>query len=515
MSHPVDLLSLRRPFESAKRPLMKTVAVVMLGNFMSTLDSSIVSSAMNEISHEFSSSPALIQWISAGYMLALTVAGLVAGWIADRFGAKRIYMGSIAFFVAASVLSAFAWSAESIVVLRIIQGLSGGIIVPTGIGILARAAGPQRIGWAMGVLGASMLLDTIVGPIVGGMIVDRFSWRSIFLVNLPVGLLTLVTARGRLEMAKPSADDGPDWKGFLLLSSGLAILVYSLSFKTHAAFSGYATAAGLLVAVALFVQFVRHSLNQRHPLIDVRPFVGRTVGAAATTTFLLGIVFFGLSLVLPLYLQIVRCQSPLDAGLLLAAQSVGTMITTPIAGRLTDVISPGKVILAGLVLIGVGTLCLSMASISTPLWQIELVLFVTGVGVGSTPTMSAALRTLGNDEIGRTAGVLNVLLRVGGLFGTALAMILLAPHLSHFVSANVLDIQTSGLQSAPTLSLGELQGAFGHTFLWSFGVVLAAIASALFLPNHGVAVASAVPVNANRAANGMLHGADRRRNSNC
>jgi MFS family permease len=314
-------------------------------------------------------------------------------------------------------------------------------------------------------------------------------------------MLTLAAAVDRLEDEEPKPYDGPDWRGFLLLSCSLAILVYSLSFRTHGPVSIYATASGILIAIALFVQFVRHAQLQQHPLIDVRLFIGRTVGAAATTTFLLGIVFFGLSLVVPLYLQIVRCQSPLHAGLLLAAQSVGTMITTPIAGRLTDKISPGKVILTGLALMGVGTLCLSLSSVATPLWQIELILFVTGAGVGSTPTMSAALRTLGNDEIGRVAGALNVLLRVGGLFGTALAMILLAPDVSQFVSANVVDIRTSAVQSAPTLLPGDLQGAFEQTFRWSFGFVLAAIASALFLLNDGHATASAVPAKGNCGAN--------------
>jgi hypothetical protein len=126
---------------------MRTVVVIMLGNFMSALDSSIVNSTMNEMSREFNSSLALIQWISAGYMLALTVTGLIAGWIAERLGAKRIYMGSLALFAAGSALSGVAWSAESIVVLRIIQGLSSGMLVPTGISILARGrAAEDRVG---------------------------------------------------------------------------------------------------------------------------------------------------------------------------------------------------------------------------------------------------------------------------------------------------------------------------------------------------------------------------------
>jgi EmrB/QacA subfamily drug resistance transporter len=352
---------------SAGSRLMKIVTIIALGNFMSTLDSSIVNVAINRMSRELNSSFEIIQWVSMGYMLALSIAVPITGWATNRFGTKTVYMTSVALFVAGSILSGAAWSPEAITVFRILQGLGGGLIVPTGVIILAKTAGPQRIGHVMGMVGAPMLLGSILGPVLGGYLVDHFSWRGIFLLNLPVGAITLVAAGAGLESEMPNRDDPLDWRGVLLISPALAILVYSLSDRAPGDTGCEYMTVGVAIAFTLIIKFVRRARSQTGALIDVQILARRTVGASAVTTFLFGIVFFGLASLVPLYFQIVRGQSALNAGLLLATQSLGTMISTPIAGRLTDTIGPGKVVLTGLALVGAGTLCLSLISTATPL----------------------------------------------------------------------------------------------------------------------------------------------------
>jgi EmrB/QacA subfamily drug resistance transporter len=471
---------------SSDRRLMKIVTIVSLGNFMSTLDSSMINAATNEISREFNSSFEVIQWISMGYMLALSIAVPMTGWATNRFGARKVYSASVALFVVGSSLSGLARSPETIIIFRFLQGLGGGLIVPTGMTILARAAGPQRIGQLMGMVSAPMLLGTMLGPIVGGYLVDHFTWRGIFFVNLPVGVLTLLVARGGLDAETPNLDDQLDWKGVLLISPALAILVYSLANRVSSDNRYEDMAIGCAIALTLIIKFIRHARRQAVALIDVRVLSRRTVGASAVTTLLFGIVFFGLASLLPLYFEIVRGQSALNAGLLLAAQSLGTMISTPIAGRLTDSIGPGKIVVTGLALVGAGTLYLGSVSRETPLWHIELVLFVTGLGAGSTPTISAALRGLASDEIGRVMSALTVLLRVGGLVGTALVTAIMTPRLSELASAVGGDIGPNVIHNIPAelqvLLLPALGRAFEYTFLWSFGFVLLAVLSALFLP---------------------------------
>jgi EmrB/QacA subfamily drug resistance transporter len=471
---------------SSDRQLMKIVTIVSLGNFMSTLDSSIANVATNEISWDFNASFEVIQWISMGYMLALSIAVPMSGWATKRFGTKQVYLTSVALFVAGSALSGTARSPETIIIFRILQGLGGGLIVPTGMTILARAAGPQRIGQIMGMVGAPMLLGSMLGPIVGGYLVDHVTWRGVFFVNLPFGALTLLAARRGLAAETPNPDERLDWKGVLLISPALAILVYSLASTVSSDNSCEDMAIGFAIALTLMIEFIRHARCQAGALIDVRVLSRRTVGASAVTTLLFGIVFFGLASLLPLYFQIVRGQSASNAGWLVAAQSLGTLISTPIAGRLTDTIGSGKIVLTGLALVGAGVLYLSSVSRATPLWHIELVLFVIGLGAGSTPTISAALRGLASDEIGRVTSALTALLRVGGVVGTALVTAILTPHLSGLALAVGGDIGPNVIRNIPAelqvSLLPPLGRAFELTFLGSFGFVLLAVLSALFLP---------------------------------
>jgi EmrB/QacA subfamily drug resistance transporter len=230
------------------RALISVSFVVVLGTFMSILDTTIVNVAINTLSREFNTSLATIQWVSTGYMLALATVIPLTGWAADRFGTKRLYMISIGLFLAGSALSGMAWSAESLIAFRILQGLGGGMIMPAGMTILSKAAGPQRIGRVMGVVGVPMLMGPIIGPILGGWLVDDVSWRWIFYVNLPVGAIALTAALRLLPTDEPAAHERLDWLGLLLLSPGLAAFVYGLAETSSQGGVGSAQALGGPVA---------------------------------------------------------------------------------------------------------------------------------------------------------------------------------------------------------------------------------------------------------------------------
>ena len=192
---------------------------------MSILDTTVVNVAINTLSRDFSTDLATIQWIVTGYTLALATVIPITGWAADRFGTKRLYMLSIGLFLAGSALAGAAWSAESLIAFRVLQGLGGGMLMPAGMTILTRAAGPQRVGRVMAIIGVPMLLGPILGPILGGWLVDDVSWRWIFFINLPIGIAALCLrgadpaarqaaarralrrARARAALAGPRADD--------------------------------------------------------------------------------------------------------------------------------------------------------------------------------------------------------------------------------------------------------------------------------------------------------------------
>ena len=176
------------------RGVMTVASVVVLGAVMSILDVTVVNVAINTLAREFDSPLSTIQWVATGYTLALATVIPLSGWGADRFGTKRLYMISVVLFVLGSLLAGLAWSAGSLIAFRVLQGLGGGLLMPVGMTILTRAAGPQRVGRVMSVIGVPMLLGPIFGPILGGWLVDDFSWRWIFFINAPIGVITLILA---------------------------------------------------------------------------------------------------------------------------------------------------------------------------------------------------------------------------------------------------------------------------------------------------------------------------------
>src|SRR5215216_5086919 len=213
------------PDQGLDRKLLAIASVVVLGAIMSILDTTVVNVAINTLARDFDTELSTIQWIVTGYTLALATVIPLTGWAADRFGTKRLYMISIGLFVAGSALSGAAWSAESLIGFRVLQGLGGGMLMPAGMTILTRAAGPQRVGRVMAIIGVPMLLGPILGPILGGWLVDDVSWRWIFFINLPIGIVALILSLRTLPRDRPAPHERFDVLGLVLLSPGLALVI--------------------------------------------------------------------------------------------------------------------------------------------------------------------------------------------------------------------------------------------------------------------------------------------------
>jgi EmrB/QacA subfamily drug resistance transporter len=470
------------------RHLIGVSIVVVLGTFMSILDTTIVNVAIDTLSREFQSDLATIQWVATGYMLALATVIPLTGWAADRFGTKRLYMISIGLFMAGSALAGMAWSAESLIAFRVVQGLGGGMIMPAGMTILSQAAGRERIGRVMSVVGVPMLMGPVVGPILGGWLVDDVDWRWIFYVNLPIGAIALAAALRFLPRDNPSPHEKLDWLGLLLLSPGLAAFVYGLAeTASHGGIGSASAWVPMAVGVVLVGAFIAHALRHAWPLIDLRLMRHGTMTASSATTFLLAMGFFATMFLIPLYYQVVRGQSALDAGLLLAPQGLGAALMMPIAGRFADRHGPGKVVLAGLVLFMVGLITFTQVSADTPFGVLATAQFVLGLGMGSTmmPAMTAAYQALEHQHIARATTALNIIQRVGASIGTALLSVVLSHQLADKLGGDAADGlgQAQGALAAGGAGAAEsIADAFGHTFVWGTAIVLLAFLPALLLP---------------------------------
>jgi EmrB/QacA subfamily drug resistance transporter len=478
------------PAKVFDKALISVSLVVILGTFMSILDTTIVNVAINTLSKDFHTDLATIQWVSTGYMLALATVIPLTGWAADRFGTKRLYMISIGLFLAGSALSGAAWSAGSLIAFRILQGLGGGMIMPAGMTILSKAAGPQRMGRVMGVVGVPMLMGPIIGPILGGWLVDDVSWRWIFYVNIPVGAVALTAATRLLPRDEPAAHEKLDWLGLALLSPGLAAFVYGLAETSSSGGLG-ATKAWLpmVAGAALIGTFIYHAARHAWPLIDVKLFRNRVMSASGATTGTFALAMFGAMFLIPLYYQVVRDKSALDAGLLLAPQGVGAALMMPIAGKLTDDIGPGKVVIAGLGFLFLGMLGWTQVTDTTSFWVLGGSQFLMGLGMGSAmmPAMSAAYQRLQRQQIARATTALNIIQRVGGSIGTAFLSVIL----THQLASRLPGAGEHGLGAAQTLTPAQhdavapkIAEAFGHTFWFAAGAILLALIPALLLPRR-------------------------------
>ncbi len=476
--------------EGLSRELLTLGAVVVLGTIMSILDVTIVNVAIPTLGQDFHTSISTIQWVLTGYMLAFASVIPLTGWATERFGAKRVWLASLLLFMLGSVLSGAAWSIGSLIGFRALQGLGGGMIVPVGQAILAQAAGPRRIGRVMSVIGVPMLLAPVFGPVVGGAIVGQVSWRWIFFINLPVGVAAVVLAQRLLPDAKPSSGQRLDLRGLALLSPGIAAFLYGMAEAgTSGGFTGARTVVSASIGIVLVVGFVWHaSVRGKDAMIDLSLFLKRGFASAAATNFLLGVALFGSLILLPLYYQSVRQESPLATGLLLVPQGIGAAIAMPIAGWLTDKIGARLVVAVGMTLAMLGTAAYTQVGADTSYTLLAAALLVIGLGLGSTvmPSMAAALQALPREAMPRATSALHTVQRIAGAIGTAV----LAVILQRTISANLPALH-GGVQAIGGLSSTDrahaapaLAAAFGSTFWVALGLIATALLAALLLPRQ-------------------------------
>jgi EmrB/QacA subfamily drug resistance transporter len=450
--------------------LLRLVGVIMLGAFAVQLDATMTNVAVNTLLEQFDAGLTTIQWVGTGYLLAMTMMIPLAGWAADRFGTRTLWMLSLAGFLAGSLLAGLAWSAGSLIAFRVVQGIGGGMLVPLAQTILAQAAGPDRLGRVMAAIGIPAMLGPVLGPVLGGLIVTDLNWRWIFFVNVPVCLVGLLLARRVLPAVRSTGAARVDLLGLALLPPGCAAVVYGLAEAgRHGRFDDPAVLAGLGLGTALLAGFAGHALRtRREPLIDLRLLADRTFAACAAVVFLSGIALFGAIILLPLYQQQVRGASPLHAGLLLAPQGVGMALGLVTAGRLTDRIGPRPIVLVGLVVTALGTLTYTQVAADTSQLLLGAALVVSGAGMGATivPVLASPYRGLATAAIPRATSAIRMFQQLGGAFGGAVLAVVLQRQLA-----------TPG-----AIDPAGRAAAFGVTFWWVLGCTLIAVLPALLLP---------------------------------
>jgi EmrB/QacA subfamily drug resistance transporter len=479
--------------------VLKVAGVVVLGAIMSILDITVVNVALPTFQTVFAESPdqplaySTVAWTVTAYTLALATVIPLTGWAADRFGTKRLYIMAILLFTAGSALCATASSIEMLIAFRVLQGLGGGMLMPLGMTIMTRAAGPHRMGRLMAILGVPMLLGPIMGPILGGWLIEHYSWHWIFLINVPIGAIAATYAFFALAKDHTEPSESLDVVGVLLMSPGLALFLYGISsIPQHGTMNDPQVYVPMSIGLVLMLSFVWHSFRPKHPLLDLRLFRNRNLTVSVITMFLFAAAFFGGLLLVPTYFQSVRGESTLDAGLLVAPQGLGAMVTMPIAGTLVDRFPVGRIVPFGLLGIIAGMFALTQITSTTPYPQIIVVLFIMGLGMGATmmPIMTTALKTLRSHDVARGSTLLNITQQIASSVGVAVMSVILTNNLKESklagpAMASHRDpslVDKIGGQAAVAKGLADAAEAFASTFLVAAILVTLTLVPAFFLP---------------------------------
>ena len=409
--------------------IWKISAVATLGVLLAQLDATIVNVSLSTLATELHAGLSTIQWVTSGYLLALTLVLPLNGWLVDRIGAKAVYLWCFSTFTLSSALCGLAWSADSLIAFRALQGMSGGLLAPMAQMVIARAAG-RHMARVMGLTAPPVLIAPIFGPVIAGAILQYASWRWLFLVNLPVGVLAILLAFLFLPNDRNEAKRRKlDWVGLALLSPGLVFLLYGSERIGESA--GRGALAGAAALLAAFLWTAKRKGDRA--LIDLRLFKGKVFSASVITQFLSNGQLFAGQMLIPVYLIQACGRSPGEMGWLLLPIGFGMMITYPSMGSLTNWFGIRRVAAGGSLLALLSTLpFLYLASHGLDLFVLAPALFFRGMGQSAVgvPSITAAYSSVSRRDLPMANTSLNIVQRLGGPTLTTLCATVLAWRLS-------------------------------------------------------------------------------------
>jgi MFS transporter, DHA2 family, multidrug resistance protein len=399
---------------------------VMFGTFMAVLDITIVNVGLPTMMARFGTSVDKVEWVLTGYLLIFACILPSSGWIADHFGFKRTYFVGILLFTAGSLLCSFSWNINILIIFRLLQGLGAGLIMPVGMAILTREFPPEKRGVAMGFWAVSAAASVSLGPMIGGFLIDNFSWHAIFDVNVPVGILGLfatwvIQREHKTETRRPF-----DMIGFLSMSIFLTFFLLALSdgnadWNTNGWTSNFIITC-FTVAMAAFIVFIIHEFNTEYPILDLRLLSLKNFWISNVMLFIFGIALFGNSFLLPLFLQNSLGYTAWQAGLVFFPVGILQAIVAPISGWMSDHVNPKIPITLGIILNALSLYLFHYFSLSTDHAQIMLPLYIRGLGIGFlfSPLTTVSLMDITREKMAQASGMFNTIRQIGGSFGVAL-----------------------------------------------------------------------------------------------
>ena len=447
---------------------------------MSIMDSQIVNIALPNILTQFHASLSSGQLIITAYVMALAVVIPLSGFLGERTGMKRLYIITLACFVAGSALCGLAWDVNSLIFFRVVQGLGGGMLMPLGMALVFTMITPLERPHFVALLGIPSLLAPLIGPSLGGYIVEYMSWRMIFLINVPIGLVNIVLAYKLLKETPRRSELKLDKQGFVFAAIAFPSLLLALSRGSEAGWTSPSVLALFAVGLGALGLFVRRELKHFDPMLRLHLFSLPMFRRSLFIQWLGIFSIFGLNIVVPLYLQRVQGMTPAQAGEVLLPMGFAAFLSMNVAGKLYNSIGPRPIVVTGLSVLTMTTIGWSFvnAGTATP-WLIVLVCG-RGLALGMFGQMVqvAAYNAIPSDEVSRATSLVNVCQRLTTAFATTALTTVLVVGLGYTNAPAGTSIAAG---DAPVAAMAQ---AFHYAFYLMTAISIAAIVLALSLRDH-------------------------------
>ena len=469
--------------------------IVMIGSFMAVLDTSIVNVAIPRLQNEFGASTDQVQWVATAYTLALGVVTPLTGWLGDRYGLDRVQNFALILFVVGSALCGLASGLNVLIGFRIFQAIGGGLLPAVSQAMVYRMVPREKIGTAMGLYGFGVVVAPAIGPTIGGYLVQYVSWRLIFYINVPIGIVATVLSFMFLPRFPKIPGQRFDYLGFLTIATGLFALLLALSEGETWHWTSYSTLGLITIGLLSLALFVVVELSVAEPMLDLRVFRSGTFTISSLLVAILSIGLFSGLFYVPLFLQRGQDLGAFDTGLLLLAPAIVTVIMMPVSGWLYDRIGARWPAVIGLGIVAWSTYLMHVMSTDTTRGQFMfwLALRNLGTGLAFMPIMAGSISVLPVRLVSRASALNNIVLRVSSALGLALLTALLTTQQAQQLS------DRSALLPAVAPGSPQLQGVANQGQAGAIG-----LANNLGLQIFGSAIADLFLLTAGLTAVGVL-----------
>jgi EmrB/QacA subfamily drug resistance transporter len=467
---------------------------------MAMLDNTVVNVALPTLSRELSAGVSDLQWIVDGYVLAFASLLLTGGILGDRYGRKRLFLLGLTVFTLASLACGLSQSSSQLIMARAVQGIGAALLLPGTLSIITVTFPPHERAKAIGLWAGFSGLALALGPTVGGWMVENIGWESVFFLNVPIGVIALLTAVRTVRESTSEETRRVDLVGLALGTAGLFSVTFGLIEANERGWSDPLIVGSLVAAAVLLAAFLRWQHRTDHPMMPLHFFRIPAFSAGNAVAFAMSLGMFSTFFFMSLYMQVIRGYTPFQAGVRFLPMTLMIVVTAPNAGRIAQRIGSRAPMTIGLTLTGAGLLALSFGSVATPYWVLGLLFLVMGIGMGATmaPMTAAVMNAVGPQRAGLGSAMTNTSREVGGVFGIALLGTILTSILKGSLTGGLGGLGLAPAQSEAIAAAGGhgrldpallqglsadqvagVQGAFSSSFLDGFQVVLIVAGSVL------------------------------------